>query len=192
MGKGPFELDRGYIAKSQILLLHSKLRKMGLHLTSAPLSNMQARASKHAQKCISDDFEYEKKRMDSPHKDSSIQIGNLVLISTVHSNNLNVNAELKTLFICLIHVTGLVEKKNQGKNTWCLKNRTECVLSLLVETIQGFIENLKRADISPNLPTINEVEAVILTLLNKRLVRTGKNELQYLVTFKNKSTYPDT
>lgn len=73
-----------------------------------------------------------------------------------------------------------------------MKNRTECVLSLLVETIQGFIENLKRADISPNLPTINEVEAVILTLLNKRLVRTGKNELQYLVTFKNKSTYPDT
>ena len=50
----------------------------------------------------------------------------------------------------------------------------------------------RRAAIHKKMPAINEEEAVIHKVLNKRLVGTGKNKkLQYLVTFKNKSTDHD-
>ena len=64
-------------------------------------------------------FAYEKKRWDSSHKEPNIQVGDLVLISTVHFNNLNVNAKLKDPFIGPFLVIGLVGTEcNQGGTAW--------------------------------------------------------------------------
>ena len=109
-GKTPFELERGYIPNCPRLLLNNKLSKMDIHPASAYFSDIQARAREHAKQCISGAFAYEKKRWDSSHKEPNIQVGDLVLISTVHFNNLNVNAKLKDPFIGPFPVMGLVGK----------------------------------------------------------------------------------
>ena len=194
-GKTPFELERGYIPNCPRLLLNNKLSKMDVHPASASFSDMQARARDHAKNCISEAFAYEKKRWDNTHKEPNIQVGDLVLISTVHFNNLNVNAKLKDPFIGPFPVTELI-----GSNAirvelhGAYKRRHNVFPVALLKVYKASDKTLfpKRADIQKKMPALHEEEAVIHKVLNKRLVGTGKNKkLQYLVTFKNKSTDHD-
>ena len=194
-GKTPFELERGYIPNCPRMLLNNKLGKMDVHPASASFSHMQARAREHAKQCISEAFAYEKRRWDSSHKEPNIQVGDLVLISTVHFNNLNLNAKLKDPFIGPFPVIGLV-----GQNAirvelhGAYKRRHNVFPVSLLKLYKESDKSLfpKRAAIHKKMPAPNEEEAVIHKVLNKRLVGTGKNKkLQYLVTFKNKSTDHD-
>lgn len=62
---------------------------------------------------ISGTLAYEKKKWDNSHEEPNIQIGDLVLRSTVHFNKLNVDTQLNDPFIVPFPVTGVVVNKTK-------------------------------------------------------------------------------
>lgn len=88
--------------------MNARLGELDVHPTSASFPNMQAMPRSHAEACISQAFAYEKKRWDKTHTDPAVKVGDQVLLSTVHSNNLTVNHKVKDPFIGPFTVLRLV------------------------------------------------------------------------------------
>ena len=81
-------------------------------LSSASSPNAQnALGCGHADKCMQDAIEYNKKRWDKTHKEPNFQIGEKFIISTLNFNNLGGNKKFKPAFI-----GPFVIKKLHGKN----------------------------------------------------------------------------
>lgn len=104
---------------------------------STSFSDIQARAREHAKNFISEAFAYEKKRWHGSHKEPNILMGDLVLISTVHFNNLNVNAQLEYPFIGPFPVIELVGQNAIRVELHGAYKLRQCLPSILVKSIQG-------------------------------------------------------
>ena len=188
--KTPFELERGYTPNSPRLLLSTKLGKLDVHPSASSFSDMQAKARDHANECISTAFAYEKKRWDKTHTEPNLSVGDQVLVSTLHFNNLSSSPKLKDPFIGPFTITELIGKNAIRVELYSPFARRHNVFPVsLVKLYRASDKNLfpKRASVTKELPEPEEEEATIHQVLNKRLVGSGKKkELQYLVTFKNK------
>lgn len=124
---------------------------------------MKARAGDHSKHCISEALSYEKKRWDNSHKEQNFQIGDLVLISTVHFNNVNVHAKWKDPFIGPCPVTGIV-----GRNTIRVELHGACkrrqnVFPVCVSKVYRTSDQTlfpKITDIHKKMPALHEEEAI--------------------------------
>ena len=165
---------------------------MDVHPGSSDFYRMQALARNHAVDCIKTAFEYEKKRWDKSHKEVDIEIGDQVLISTIHFNNLNTHQKLKDPFIGPFVV---VDKKGENAievdlNGSFSRRHPVFPVSLLKKYSPSDEKRFpQRKGKQKALPEINEEEAVIDRVLDQRRVGKGKTlEMQYLVRYKNKTS----
>ncbi|MBW0538163.1 hypothetical protein O181_077878 [Austropuccinia psidii MF-1] len=69
-----------------------------IHLTASRFKLILEKARKHANRCMQDSFKYEKERWDKIHKPPDFKIGDLVLVSTLHFNNIKGPKKLKDAF----------------------------------------------------------------------------------------------
>lgn len=152
---------------------------------------MQALARDHAEKCITKAFAYEKQRWDKSHVEPKLKIGDQVLLSTIHFNNLTTNAKLKDPFIGPFPITELIGKNAVRVELHGAFSRRHPVfpISLLKIYKESEEETFpRRATLRKKVPPMEEEEGTIDKILNKRVVKVGnKKELQFLVSFKNKS-----
>ena len=190
-GKTPYELERGYVPNPPRLLINARLGKLDIHPTSASFSNMQALARSHAEACISQAFAYEKRRWDKTHTDPEIKVGDQVLLSTVHFNNLTVNHKLKDPFIGPFTVLRLVGPNALELDLHGAYARRHPVFPISLVKLYKYSDTVKfpqRASKDKPLPEIEEETGIINKVIQQRIIGKGsKKERQFLVTFKGKS-----
>lgn len=190
-GKTPYELERGYIPNPPRLLVNAKLGKLDVHPSSASFSNMQALARSHAEICINQAFAYEKRRWDKSHADPDFKIGDQVLLSTVHFNNLTMSNKLKDPYIGPFTVVRLIGPNALELDLHGAYARRHPVFPVsLVKLYQesDVTKFPQRASKEKPLPEIEEEDGVINKVIQQRIIGKGtKRERQFLVTFKGKS-----
>ena len=184
-------MERGYIPNAPRVLLNSKLGKLDIHPASSSFSHMQAMARAHAEDCIEQAFQYEKNRWDKTHKESDIEVGDQVLLSTINFNNLNTNIKLKDPF-----VGPFIVLKNVGPNTLELdlygpytRKHPVFPISLVKKYYSSGEIIFPSRKIISNNPMLDLEEAVIDKVLNHRLVKDGSKKIQkYLIRYKDRSS----
>ena len=97
--KAPFELERGYTPRVPRMLLNKHISEPKIHPGAERLNNMLVLARTHAKECIDTAFEYAKERWDKTHKESPIQVGDLVMVSTINFTNLQGARKLQDAFV---------------------------------------------------------------------------------------------
>ncbi|MBW0572911.1 hypothetical protein O181_112626 [Austropuccinia psidii MF-1] len=82
----PAIVEKGWNPK----LPQASLRKdlMEIHPTAASFKKILDKARKHAVRCMEDSFAYAKDKWDKPHATPDFKVGDLVLLSTTHFNNI--------------------------------------------------------------------------------------------------------
>ncbi|MBW0520174.1 hypothetical protein O181_059889 [Austropuccinia psidii MF-1] len=69
-----------------------------IHPTASSFKLMLDKARHHANRCMQDSFKYAKARWDKSHKPHDLQIGDLVLVSTLNFSNIKGPKKLKDYF----------------------------------------------------------------------------------------------
>ncbi|MBW0516655.1 hypothetical protein O181_056370 [Austropuccinia psidii MF-1] len=110
---------------------------------------------------MNDVFEYAKQKWDKSHKPPEFKVGDLILVSTLNSNNIKGPKKLKDSFSGPFIIQAL-----PGTNT------------VQVE-LSGELEN-KHA----NFPVSLIEEKKVVKVLKERILR-GKDEREYLVRYRN-------
>ncbi|MBW0548128.1 hypothetical protein O181_087843 [Austropuccinia psidii MF-1] len=85
-GTIPAMLEKGWNTR----LPYDTLKKglVGIHPTASSFKIMLDKARHHANRFMQDSFKYAKERWDKIHKPPELKIGDLVLVSTLHFNNI--------------------------------------------------------------------------------------------------------
>ncbi|MBW0512786.1 hypothetical protein O181_052501 [Austropuccinia psidii MF-1] len=81
---------------------------------------MLEKARHHTKRCMQDSFKYAKERWDKSHKPPDFKVGDLVLISTINSNNIEGPNKLKdsfagTFMIRALHSPNAVQLELTGE-----------------------------------------------------------------------------
>jgi hypothetical protein len=190
-GRTPFELERGYIPQNPRLLTNKKLGKLDVHPSAGNFSHMQELARAHAAECISKAFAYDKQRWDKTHTAPTFKVGDEVLLSTVHFNNLNTNQKLKDPFIGPFTVVKMVGTNAAELDLHGAYSRRHPVFPVsLIKMYKAsdpvlFPGRKTRQKVNPD---VVEEEGEIQKVLQQRVVTKGNKKVrQFLVSFKNKS-----
>ncbi|MBW0539225.1 hypothetical protein O181_078940 [Austropuccinia psidii MF-1] len=95
-GKTPAMLEKGWNPR----LPYDTIKKdlVDIHPTASRFKTMLDNARHHANRCMQDSFKYAKEKWDKSHKPPELKIGNLVLVSTLHSNNIKGPKKFKDSF----------------------------------------------------------------------------------------------
>ncbi|MBW0531634.1 hypothetical protein O181_071349 [Austropuccinia psidii MF-1] len=85
-GKTPAMLESGW----NLRLLYATLKKdlVDIHPTASSFKLIPDKARHHANRFVQDSFKYAKERWDKSHKPPQFKMGDLVLVSTLHFNNI--------------------------------------------------------------------------------------------------------
>ncbi|MBW0473139.1 hypothetical protein O181_012854 [Austropuccinia psidii MF-1] len=95
-GKTHEMLEKGWDPR----LPYDTLKKdlVDIHPTASIFKLMLDKARHHANRCMQDSFKYEKERWDKSHKPPDFKIGDLVLVSTLYSNDIQGPKKMKHSF----------------------------------------------------------------------------------------------
>ncbi|MBW0482050.1 hypothetical protein O181_021765 [Austropuccinia psidii MF-1] len=95
-GKTPEMLEKGWNPR----LPYDNLTKdlVDIHPTAISFKLMLDKARHHANRCMQESFKYAKERWDRSHKPPDIEIGDLVLLSTLNFNNIKGPKKLNNSF----------------------------------------------------------------------------------------------
>ncbi|CAH2946059.1 MAG: hypothetical protein PPHEMADMSA_6408 [uncultured Paraburkholderia sp.] len=187
----PFELWLGYVPNSPAQILNNKLPKLELHPGVKSFLQMQQLCRKHAQNCIEKAFEYEKKRWDKSHKESTFKEGDEVLISTVHFN-LQGNNKLKDPFVGPFVVKRMIGNNAVEVMLYAPYDRKHPVFPISLLKPYNSNNDLfpkRRGRPKKNPQEITEI-AEIDKILNDRII-TSERGTEYLLRYKGKSSEYD-
>ncbi|MBW0536744.1 hypothetical protein O181_076459 [Austropuccinia psidii MF-1] len=84
-GKTSVMLEKGWNPRLPYATFKKEL--VDIHPTASSFMLMLDKAKKHAKRCMQDSFKYAKERWYKSHKAPDFKIGDLVLVSTINSNN---------------------------------------------------------------------------------------------------------
>lgn len=128
-------------------------------------------------------------------KETNFKVGDQILVSTIHFNNSSPSPKLKDPFIGPFTITELVGKNAVRVELFAPFARRHNVFPVSLVKLYKESDTTRfpnRASRTKKLPMPAEEEAITHQVLNKRTVGSGKKkELQYLVTFKKKSSNYD-
>ncbi|MBW0544046.1 hypothetical protein O181_083761 [Austropuccinia psidii MF-1] len=117
-GQTPAMLEKGWNPR----LPEDTLRKdlIDIHPTASSFKIMLDKVKNNAKQSMNDAFDYEKQKWDKSHKVPDFKVGNLVLVSTLDSNNIKGPKKLKdsylgTFVIVALHETNAVKVELSGE-----------------------------------------------------------------------------
>ncbi|MBW0567140.1 hypothetical protein O181_106855 [Austropuccinia psidii MF-1] len=95
-GKTPAMLQKGWNPKLPVYNL--KQDSVDIHPTALSFKLFLDKVRHHANQIIKDAFEYAKQKWDKSHKAPEFKEGDLILVSTLNSNNIKGPKQLKNAF----------------------------------------------------------------------------------------------
>ncbi|MBW0551716.1 hypothetical protein O181_091431 [Austropuccinia psidii MF-1] len=96
IGKAPAILEKGWKSRLPYDILKKDL--VNIHPTASSFRMMLDKARHHANRCMQDSFNYENERWDKNHKPPDFKVQDMVLVSTLNSNNIKGIKKLKNSF----------------------------------------------------------------------------------------------
>ncbi|MBW0542978.1 hypothetical protein O181_082693 [Austropuccinia psidii MF-1] len=111
-GQTPAILEKGWNPRLQAYTLRKDL--IDIHPIPSNFNIILDKVKHHAKQRINDAFYYAKQKWDKSHKVPDFKVGDLVLVSTLNSNNIKRPKKLKNsymgpFFIVSLHVTNAVQ-----------------------------------------------------------------------------------
>ncbi|MBW0549709.1 hypothetical protein O181_089424 [Austropuccinia psidii MF-1] len=95
-GKTPEILEKGWNPRLPYDTLSNDL--VDIHQSESGFKLILDKARHYANRCMQDSFKYAKERWDKSHKPTDFKIGDLVLVSTLNSNNMKGPKKFKDSF----------------------------------------------------------------------------------------------
>ncbi|MBW0534666.1 hypothetical protein O181_074381 [Austropuccinia psidii MF-1] len=183
-GKTPAVVEKGW--NPLFPVDHSNKNLLTIHLTSKDFHDMWKRACDTASKCIAEENEYNKQRWDKTHMEPDFKEGDQVLVSTPNFNNLKGPKKMRDSFVGPFTIIKLI-----GKNAVEVKLQKNFPVSLVKPYFQTEEDKFPSRKKNPTSPSIVEVEdspGPVSKIIRSRKIRlNGKNQRQYLVSFKNQT-----
>ncbi|MBW0591883.1 hypothetical protein O181_131598 [Austropuccinia psidii MF-1] len=137
---------------------------------------------------MNDAFYYAKKKWDKSHKVPDFKVGNLVLVATLHFNNIKGPKKLKdsyvgSFFIVALHGTNAVQVELSGE----LENKHPIFPVILIKPYHPADKELfpLRNPTPLTVPTMGQNEYKNIKKVVKERRLRGKNQRKYLVRYRN-------
>ncbi|MBW0591239.1 hypothetical protein O181_130954 [Austropuccinia psidii MF-1] len=147
---------------------------------------MLDKARHYANRFIQDSFKYAKERWDESNKPTDFKIGDLILVSTLNSNNMNGPKKLKDSFagpfmIKALHGPNAVQLELTGE----LMNKHPAFPVSLKKLYSSFDKELfpLRKKHPLEIPPLEEGEEKKIVKILKEKRRRNKKEMEYLVRY---------
>ncbi|MBW0538632.1 hypothetical protein O181_078347 [Austropuccinia psidii MF-1] len=117
-GQTPAMLEKGWNARLPTDTLTKDL--IDIHPTASRFKKLCDKVKHHAEQSRDDAFDYAKQKWDKSHKVPDFKVGDLVLVSTLHFNNIKGPKKLKdsivgTFVIVAFHETNAVQVELSGE-----------------------------------------------------------------------------
>ena len=194
-GKVPFELERGYTPRLPDALISRDVSKMKIHPGAQKLSTMLELARSHSKECINRAFAYSKEKWDKGHTPSTINVGDMVMISTVNFTNLQGVRKLQDAFVgpflvITLHGANAVEVELTAPFD---RKHPVFPVSLLKIYKKNDIGKFPNRQIKVVIPKVDDnVLGEIKKIIKERVARVeGKTVREYLVRYRGKSAEDD-
>ena len=193
--KIPFELERGYTPRMPAAMINKDMATMKIHPGAQRLTTMIELARSHAKECIQKAFEYSKEKWDKGHTPSTINIGDMVMVSTVNFTNLQGAKKLQDAFVgpfLVIAKHGPNAVEVELTPPFDRKHPTFPV-SLLKIYKKNDQEKFPNRHVKVVIPRLEEnLLTKIKKIVKERITkRDGKERREYLVRYKGKSAEND-
>ncbi|MBW0578635.1 hypothetical protein O181_118350 [Austropuccinia psidii MF-1] len=185
-GKTPAMLEKGWNPKLPFDTLKKDL--VDINPTASSFELFLDKVRHHAKQSMNDAVEYAKQKWDKSHKNPEFKVGELILVSTLSFNNIRGTKKLKDSFvgpliIKALHGTNEVQVELSGE----LENKHTAFPFSLVKHYTSIDKEIfpLRNETPLEVPPINQSEEKkVLKVLKERRLR-GKDEIEYLVRYKN-------
>ncbi|MBW0472435.1 hypothetical protein O181_012150 [Austropuccinia psidii MF-1] len=159
-----------------------------IHHTAYSLKVMLDKVKHHATQSTNDAFEFAKQKWDKSHKVPEFKVGDLVLVSTLNSNNIKgpkkpEDSYLGPLVIVALHGTNEVQVELSGE----LENKHPTFPVSLINPYQQTDEELLPLRNPTRLtipPVVQDEDKKIKKVIKERRIR-GKNQIEYLFRYRN-------
>ncbi|MBW0580341.1 hypothetical protein O181_120056 [Austropuccinia psidii MF-1] len=185
-GKTPAMLEKGWNPILPVNTLKKDL--VNIHPFSSRFKLLLDKVRHHANQSINDAFEYAKQKWQKSHKTPEFKVGDLILVSTLNFNNIKGPKKFKDSFagpsiIKALHGTNAVQVEISRE----FENKHPTFPVNLVKHYTSSDNELfpLRNETPLEVPPLDQSEEkkVLKVFKEKRLG--GKNEREYLVTYRN-------
>ncbi|MBW0570709.1 hypothetical protein O181_110424 [Austropuccinia psidii MF-1] len=194
-GKTPALVEKGW--NPLLPVDHLKKNLLAIHPTAKDLYYMWKRAYDTAAKCIAEAKDYNKQRWGKTHIEPEFKEGDHVLVSTLNFNNLKGPKKMRDSFVGPFTIIKLV-----GKNAVEVKLTKEfsrkhpvfpvSLVRPYFQTEEGKFPSRKRILTPSEIVEVEDSPGPVSKIIRARKIRlNGKDEIQYLVRFKNQTADKD-
>ncbi|MBW0581345.1 hypothetical protein O181_121060 [Austropuccinia psidii MF-1] len=158
---------------------------------------MWKRACDRASKCIAEAKEYNKQRWEKSHMEPDFKEGDQVLVSTLNFNHLKGPKKMRDSFVGPFTIIKLIGKNAvEVKLTEEFSRRHPVFPVSLVKpyfrTEEDKLPSRKRNPTPPEIVEVEDTPGPVKKIIKARKIRhNGKDQRQYLVTFKNQTADKD-
>ncbi|MBW0561551.1 hypothetical protein O181_101266 [Austropuccinia psidii MF-1] len=194
-GKTPALVEKGWNALLPVD--HLKKNLLSIHPTAKDLHDMWKRACDTAAIFIAEAKEYNKQRWHKTHMEPDFKEGGQVLVSTLSFNNLKGPKKMRDSFVGPCTIIKLIRKNEvEVKLTEEFSQKHPVFrVSLNKPYFQTEEDKFTSRKKNPTPPEILEVEdspRPVKRIIKTRKIRlNGKDQIQYLVRFKNQTAEKD-
>ncbi|MBW0550647.1 hypothetical protein O181_090362 [Austropuccinia psidii MF-1] len=185
-GKTPAMLEKEWSPKLPVDTLKKDL--VEIYPTASSFKLFLDKVRNHENQSMNDAFEYAKQKWDKSHKTPEFKVGDLILVSTLSFNNIKGPKKLEDFFagpfiikalhrknLVQVELSGELEKKHPAFPVSLVKHYTSSNKELFTSRNETPLE----------VPPLDQSEEKkVLKVLKERGLR-GKNEIEYLVRYRN-------
>ncbi|MBW0532567.1 hypothetical protein O181_072282 [Austropuccinia psidii MF-1] len=176
---------------------HLKKNILNIHPTAKDFHHMWKRACDQAAKCIAEAKDYNKQRWDKTHMEHDFKEGDQVLVSTPNFNNLKGPKEMRDSFVgpfTIINMIGMNAVEVKLTEEFSSKHPVFPVslVKPYFQTEKGKFPSRKKILTPPVIVELEDSPGPVSKIIRARKIRLdGKDQRQYLVTFKNQTADQD-
>ncbi|MBW0548047.1 hypothetical protein O181_087762 [Austropuccinia psidii MF-1] len=195
IGKTPALVEKGW--NPLLPLDHLKKNLLTIHSTAKDFHDMWKRACETTVKWIPEEKHYNKQRWDKTHMEPDLKEGDEVLVSTLNLNNLQGPKEIRDSFLGPFIIIKLVGKNAvEVKLTEEFSRKQPVFPASLVkpyfQTEEGKFPSRKKKLTPPEIVEVEDSPGPVSKIIRARKIRlNGKDQIQYLVRFKNQTADKD-
>ncbi|MBW0556376.1 hypothetical protein O181_096091 [Austropuccinia psidii MF-1] len=194
-GRTPALVEKGW--NPLIPVDHLKKNLPTIHPTSKDFHDTWKRACDTASKCIAEAKEYNKQRWDKTHMEPDFKEGDQVLVSILNSNNIKGPKKMRDSFVGPFTIIKFVAKNAVEVKLAEEFSRKHPVFPVSLvkayfQTEEGKFPSRKKNLTPPGKVEVEDSPGPVSKIIRARKIRlNGKDQIQYLVRFKNQTADKD-
>ncbi|MBW0494425.1 hypothetical protein O181_034140 [Austropuccinia psidii MF-1] len=194
-GKAPALVEKGL--NSLLTVDHLKKNLLNIHPRAKDFHEMWKRACDTAAKCIAEEKEYNKKRLDKSHMEPDFIEGDQVVVSTLNLNNVKGPKKMRDSFVGPFTIINFVGKNEMEVKLTEEISRKHPVLPVslvkpYLQTEGGKFPSRKKNPTPPEIVEVEDSPGPVKNIIRARKIRlNGRDQRQYLVRFKSQKADKD-